>query len=155
MLNNKAEYFKWIDFLKGLAIIAVVLDHMYGTVYIDYRIQLMSFYSVTLFIILAGITSYISMEKRRISNYNFRYVITRLKPVLVKYMVATIIITTYNMRFFDLKVVLDKVLNFTASGPFYFIVFFCQLIIVSPILYLFLKKVETMKKVHSKLFFYY
>lgn len=153
MLNNKAEYFKWIDFLKGLAIIAVVLDHMCGILYIDYRIQLMSFYSVTLFIILAGITSYISMDKKRIINYDFGYVLKRLKSVLVKYIIATIIITTYSMRFFDLKVVLDKIINFTASGPFYFIVFFCQLIVVSPILYLFLKKVETMKKMYSKLFF--
>lgn len=151
MSNNKPGYFRYIDFLKGLAIIAVVIDHMYGVLYTDYRIQLISFYSVTLFIFLAGVTSYISMEKKRLINYDFRYILMRLKSIGVQYIIATIIITTYTMRFFDLKTIIERIITFTAAAPFYFILFFSQLIIVSPILYLFLKKIENIKKIYIKL----
>lgn len=57
---------RWINFLKGMAIVAVVIDHLYGIVYENGLVRGLTVYSVTLFIFLVGITSSISIERNKI-----------------------------------------------------------------------------------------
>lgn len=53
----------WIDCAKFAAIVAVMIDHTKGILYADMDVAIASDYSVSLFILLAGITSYLSAEK--------------------------------------------------------------------------------------------
>lgn len=125
----------YINFLKGFAILAVITDHTVGHLYTNPKIQLLSFYSVSLFILLSGMTSFMSMDKRNITNYNFSYLKERLGKLLFSYIIATLFYITYFQKFFDVSTFLRTVINFNATGPFYFIVFFLQLIIISPIIF--------------------
>lgn len=90
-----------IDFLKGIAIIAVVVDHLYLILYENQLIQNISFYSVTLFIYISGITSYLSMDAKNIHNYNYHYVLKRLKNVLIPYVIAILISQCITSHFFN------------------------------------------------------
>lgn len=60
-LESKRVY--WIDFAKFLAILAVMVDHTYGVLYHNQKVAFASYYSVSLFIILMGITSYWSSNR--------------------------------------------------------------------------------------------
>ncbi|MGG3282738.1 acyltransferase family protein [Paenibacillus solani] len=126
--------FGWIDFLKGLSILAVVFDHLFGIVYHNQSVHLLTEFSVTAFIFLAGVTSVISIERNKMSLRDYQ--IRRVKGVLIPYLIATAIYVFVNLHYnFDLKVYWNALLNFNASAPFYFIAFFIQLVIIAPYLY--------------------
>ncbi|AIQ49625.1 hypothetical protein R70723_29920 [Paenibacillus sp. FSL R7-0273] len=125
---------RWINFLKGAAMLAVVFDHLYGLVYVNAFIHSLTIYSVTLFIILAGFTSSISIGRTKMPIR--AYIVKRITPIVVPYLVATLVYHLYwnNLRF-DFNVFKNQVIMFNASAPFYFVLFFLQLIVVSPLLY--------------------
>lgn len=132
---GKGGGISYINFLKGFAILGVIADHTVGYLYANPKIQALSFYSVSLFILLSGITSFMSMDKRNITNYNFGYLKKRLRKLLFPYIFATFFYVIYSQKFFDLSIFLKTVIGFNATGPFYFILFFLQLIIISPIIF--------------------
>lgn len=121
---------RWINFLKGAAMLAVVFDHLYGLVYVNAFIHSLTIYSVTLFIILAGFTSSISIGRTKMPIR--AYIVKRITPIVVPYLVATLVYHLYwnNLRF-DFNVFKNQVIMFNASAPFYFVLFFLQLIVVS------------------------
>ena len=102
-------------------------------------IQLGSFFSVTVFVFLAGMTAYLSIEKHYEESL-VKELFRRVKNILIPYAIATAVYIAIAHRFFSLDIYLDRLVHFSASGPFYFVVFFTQLIVLSPILYSFLKK---------------
>lgn len=53
----------WVDVAKLLAVVAVIMDHTYGILYSNERVAYASYYSVSLFILMMGVTSYWSYSK--------------------------------------------------------------------------------------------
>lgn len=130
----KKVSYAWIDFLKGLSIFAVVFDHLYGLVYKNESLHLLTEFSVTTFIFLAGITSVISIDRNKLPLWAYQK--RRAKAILVPYAVATAIYVIVNLQYtFDLRIYWNSLLSFNASPPFYFIVFFLELILIAPYMY--------------------
>lgn len=133
----------WLNFLKGIAIMAVVFDHMHKFLYQSEYLWSLSFYSVTLFTFVAGITSCLSMEKRmRLDCYDLAYTWKRLKKILIPYAVATAFYVFAKNQFFDFKTYLEALVTFSGAAPFYFIVYFVQLIVAAPLLFLVIYKIK-------------
>lgn len=130
----------WIDFAKYIAIIAVVTDHTYGFLYENQTIAYASFFSVSLFILLSGLSSAITSNDRL---KGFDYQFKKVFKLFMNYSLATLVLFVYYRRYFDLRQYFDNLLNFNIQNQFYFLVFFFQLMLVSPILvywYKFCKK---------------
>ncbi|GBU26864.1 hypothetical protein R84B8_00379 [Treponema sp. R8-4-B8] len=124
----------WINIAKLIAIVAVIIDHTNGLLYTDRHISLFSYYSVSLFVLLSGITSFYS-NRRHYNERGIKETIRRVNNLLVPYAIATALYQTYYNRGFDLRTYVSQLLSFSASPPFYFILFFLQLLIISPFLY--------------------
>lgn len=124
----------WIDFLKGISIITVILDHLFNVIYYNHTANLYTVFSVSLFIFLAGVTSVISIDRN--TEPIGRYQLRRIKGVFVPYVVATAVYGIVNMGYrFDAGNFWSDLVHFRAAGPFYFVIFYCQLILVAPFLY--------------------
>lgn len=132
-INTKLKRADWLDVTKFIAIIAVMIDHTNGVLYQNQHIAYFSYYSVSLFIIVMGISTYWSY-----SNINSGFIkksINKLRKTIRPYLVATFVycITAYKM--FDIETYLVHVIRFNASGPLYYVCLYIQLVIISPILY--------------------
>ena len=77
----------WINVGKFIAISAVIVDHC-PALHITPYIQILSYFSVSLFVLLSGITSYYSCE-RHYSEGRAKEAFRRLSVVLIPYTVAT------------------------------------------------------------------
>ncbi len=128
--NNRAH---WVDMAKLLAIVGVMIDHTNGVLYTNQSIAFSSYYSVSLFILVMGVTNYWSYN-----NYSGS-VITKVYKgcwkIFRPYILATFIYCVAFEREFVFSVFLDKLIHFNASLPFYYVLLYIQLLIVSPILY--------------------
>ena len=138
MLEGNNEI-KWINCAKFVAIIAVLTDHTAGTLYANYRIILASYFSVSLFIIISGMLSFLSIEKHQLSW--FVTFVRASRNIVVAYLFANFIYLIYTQRGFDFKVYLQYVINFNISLPFYYVLLYLQLMLVSKPLYNIIKKV--------------
>lgn len=113
---------EWIDCAKLVAIVAVAVDHCNGFLYTKPVIATASFYSVSLFVLLAGISLWIAYEKGR--EVSFASQFQRVKKILIAYAVATFIGTCMVYRRFDLITYLGHLINFDIQAPYYYLVFF-------------------------------
>lgn len=130
---------KWVDAAKFIAIIAVMTDHTNGFLYTDQRIALFSYCSVSLFILIMGITttwSYLKGGGKAGSK-----AVKKCLDILRPYAVATIIIGLFKYREFDFEVMLDHLIHFNMSGPFYYVLLYCQLALIAPVLFYFLNNI--------------
>ena len=131
--EQKEKRSKWIDIAKFMAIIAVLIDHTNGILYSNPQIAYFSYYSVSLFILVMGITSYWSMNKEN------RNVVVQIKKkcwgILRPYLVATFIYCIVQDKFFDLNLYLKHLIHFNASGPLYYVLLYIQLVIITPVIY--------------------
>ena len=134
---------KWINCAKCVAIIAVLVDHTRKVLYRSNAIWTLSFYSVALFIILSGMTSYIS-EKRREGNYWSTF-IRSSKKIFIDYCIATAIYQIAMYHYFDLETYFRYIISFNISGPFYFVCLYLQLMFVKKFLYMGMKN-STLKR---------
>ncbi len=130
----------WINGAKLVAIIAVLIDHTQRVLYQNLDIAEATYFSVSLFIIVSGMTSYLSdLRHDKLSGGGQTYSY-KVRPLLVAYCVATaiyIIATTYE---FDLTIYVFNLLHFSATSPFYFIMVYLQLMLVNRFLFNFLRK---------------
>lgn len=124
----------WIDCAKAIGIFAVLVDHSYGVLYENICITCSSFFSVSLFILIMGITTYISEEKHKDEKMWFT-ISRKMCRIFVPYFVATVIYSLWMDGMFDLRNIVFRVLYFNASGPFYYISLYLQLIVSNAILY--------------------
>jgi hypothetical protein len=124
----------WISAGKFFAIAAVIADHVYGYCYSSEKIAQISYFSVSLFVLLSGITSYISLEKHK-DRRGFLETLRRIGSIALPYAAATALYTLAQNRFFDFRTYFDSLINFSASSPFYFVLFFIQLLIAAPVLF--------------------
>lgn len=144
---------RWINFLKGAAMLAVVFDHLYGLVYKNNYVHSLTIYSVTLFIVLAGFTSSISLGRTKLPMKTYIY--KRIAPIVIPYLVATLVYHLYwNKLYFDFNTFKNQVIMFNASAPFYFVLFFLQLVVVSPLLYKLFQGHKLYQQLLSLLFIY-
>ncbi len=122
----------WIDFCRGLAMIAVIIDHTKD--FYPQSIYLHTIFSVTMFTFLGGICSAMSLERR--TNSLLSYSLNRIMPILSGYAIATAAYCFYHDNFvFPFHNYFVSLLRFNASPHFYYLVFYLQLIAISPFLY--------------------
>ena len=100
-------------------------------VYSNQLIAQASYFSVSLFIILSGISI---CYRDNVQEVTFKHQVSKIKALLLQYAVATFLVLIGTAHFFDLKVYVQHLLNFSIQGPYYFLLFFIQLLAVAPIL---------------------
>lgn len=127
----------WIDIAKFVAILAVLVDHTYGALYTRHSIAMLSYFSVSLFIFLMGITTFISYRNSKTDLWKKTF--KKICSISVSYMLATFIYQIMAFHKFDFNVFVSYLISFNISGPFYYILLYIQLALVSPFLYIFIE----------------
>lgn len=123
---------EWISGAKFIAIMAVVIVHCNGLMYTSNYIAMATSFSVTLFILLSGIGTYFSYSKSL--NTSIVKGVLKTLPLLKSYILATFILYLAYKREFLLLDLLKHIVKFDIEGTFYFVFFFLQLKLISPIL---------------------
>ena len=138
MIQGKKQQIGWINCAKFFAILAVLVDHVKGILYEDETIQYIFFYSVTVFIFLAGMTAYYSLQNRKAEETGGKWVLRRLGRILVPYLAAVAVYQFARTGFqLNLGAYVLWALNFNLEGQFYYVLIYLQLIAIAPVLYLF------------------
>jgi len=120
--------------MKVVAILAVILNHTAGIIFDNQLILLHTGFSVTLFILLAGITSSVSISGR--NEIDHKYLWYRLRAPITSYIIASFVYHVFvNSMRFDFITFINQLATFSASPPFYFFAFYIQLVLCSTILY--------------------
>lgn len=130
--SKKPKNYLWLDLLKGIAMIAVVIDHLFYY-YNNLFVQTHTGFHVSLFILLAGFTSAISIQNRG-GVVNFSYILKRISKIFLPYLIATLIYCLY-FQYFDLATIFRKIYTFSVAGPTYFVFFYIQLVSISSFIY--------------------
>ncbi len=128
----------WIDCAKFLAILGVLADHGKGILYEGETIQYISFFSVSVFFFLSGMTSWYSLERRAPEETYLCWTKRRLWRICVPYLAAVAVCQFFKGGFsLSLGPFVLWALNFNLEGQFYFVLIYLQLIAAAPVLYLF------------------
>ena len=122
------QYSSWINVAKACAIVAVVIQHVKGTLYGQPEIWYAMWWAVPLFLTVGGYNVMNSYENRG-------YVVLkkRMLGIGIPYVVATIL---YHIRFehhFNLYEVLLRLVHFDISGPLYYVAVYLQLVLITPV----------------------
>lgn len=128
---------KWINVAKAIGIIAVIIDHTTGVLYKNQYIKTASFFSVSLFILVMGITSYWSYSNggEEIRKKVFR----RSKALIISYGISVVVYCIIAYKQLDFLTVIVHFINFNVSGPHYYVLLYLQLLLLSPIVYFFIR----------------
>ena len=141
--NNRIE---WLDMIRGLCIIAVVVCHQQGILHTSEYIQFLTLYSVTGLIFAMGFTKGMSLTKHIINNANenisslLRCSVWSMKRTLLSYVLVTIVVLEYQ-HVTDFNDILSHILSFDALPPLYFIRHYIVLTLWSPILFFVLSQI--------------
>lgn len=122
----------WVDCAKAVAIIAVAVDHCNGLLYHNQLIAYASYFAVTLFTLLAGFSICLAYQSGKVITFQSQLI--KVGKYFCQYALATCLVLTITDNRFDLSEAVWCVLNFSASGPFYFFLFFFQLMLIAPFL---------------------
>ncbi len=136
MASGESRNTVWIDCAKLLAILGVLIDHCKGILYEGETVQYLSFFSVSVFFFLSGMTSYYSLERRGKGEGLARWTGRRLVRILVPYCVAVAVCQYVRSGTLDLGAFVRWTVNFNLEGQFYFVLIYLQFILAGPILYL-------------------
>jgi len=147
-VDNNKQIIKWLNFAKLIAIIAVITNHTFQYLYHNQDIVYASYFSVSLFIIISGMTSYLS-NSRRDETWK-ESIIRGCKKICLTYLISVVIHEIILFGSFDFLRYLSHVVYFNISGPHYYVLLYIQLMIVSRILFSLLKRYDNTK--HSVLF---
>lgn len=123
----------WLDLAKALAIFAVIIDHSYMILYSNQAIQLTTYFSVSLFILAMGYSTYISYNNS--VNALYKKVISRIKQIFIPYAIAVFICYIVFYNSFDLVSYFRFLMDFNIAGPYYYVSLYIQLLIISPIIF--------------------
>lgn len=99
----------------------VAVDHCKGLLYMIPFIAQASYFLVSLFILLSGISAGMSAMKK---GKTFSYQLKKTLFLYSKYAIATLILLILYFHFFDLKTYISHMLNFSIQGSYYFLLFF-------------------------------
>lgn len=132
-MSRGNENIAWINCAKFIAILAVLTDHAGGVAEFTQDIMQLSYFSVTLFILLSGMTSYLSITRH---GYGwFKTFIKMSQTITVAYCFAVFIYQVYLYRYFDISIYGKYLFHFDISGPHYFVLLYLQLAIISKALW--------------------
>ncbi len=131
----------WLDFLKGLAILAVVANHVF-----DSRVPIcpsdmfceLSFFKVSLFVICGGVSASLSFASCQEPGSKWSKSVSRIVSLLGYYTFALVLTRIVHTGRLDLDSFLSSWISFPAQ--FYFVLFFCELLLVAPIVHALLLK---------------
>ena len=135
---------KWINFIKAIALIAVVIDHNFHILYENYLFLKLTFFSVTTFVFLSGYTSTISFKKHKSINL-INYLKKKFVTLIIPYLISVFLVLFIVNHNFSFQNYINSIIYFNADGIYYFVFFFLQLTIISPILYLLINNIELSK----------
>lgn len=130
---EKPERVLWVDVARFAAILAVLVDHTNSRLFSNPRAVFFSYYSVSLFVILMGITSYWSCNRQKT---NYLSIIKRNSCRIVRpYIIATLLYGLVLEGQFDCRSFISHLVHFDACGPFYYVLLYLQLLILTPLFY--------------------
>ncbi|PIP32969.1 hypothetical protein COV53_06620 [Candidatus Gottesmanbacteria bacterium CG11_big_fil_rev_8_21_14_0_20_37_11] len=137
---------KWIDVLRGIAIIAVITDHLF-VFFPKIRITEVgwhTFFSVNWFIFLSAVTNTLSYQKKKMSfPGSYLPYLKKRAVILLPYIFATVIYYLfYSYQHLNLPTLAEQIFYFTGSVHFYFILVIIELYLVFPLLYMIFTKVS-------------
>ncbi len=89
---------KWINCAKLVAILAVMIDHTNGILYTNPDIAMLSYFSVSLFIIISGMMSFFSNERHEELKW-FQIFIRSSKNILLAYLIANAVYLIYITKY--------------------------------------------------------
>lgn len=138
-LPTTGSSLRWLDALKGIAVLAVVLDHAF--IVDDYLLWKHLYFSVSWFIFLAGVSNTYSGRRRGfdLRQDTIRLWKRRLATLLGPYLLASAV--TYvalDFRRTSLQSFLRQLVLFHTLPPDYFIALLLQLLVLFPILFVLL-----------------
>ncbi len=133
----------WVDVAKFLAILAVMTDHTEGILYESSDVAYFSYYSVSLFIIVMGITTMWSYSRN--SESLAKKVRNKCIGMIRPYVIATVIYCIFMYKSFDLEAVIYHLIRFNATGAFYYVLLYIQLVLISPVLFCIFEKTKGKK----------
>lgn len=140
MPMNQKKQLRWLNATKFMAIFAVMMDHTNGLLYSSQAVANLSYYSVSLFILISGMTSYLSNlhhEESIISNY-WR----STKRIILSYSIAVCVYLVWMTHGYDFLAYLNYLVHFNISAPHYFVLLYLQLMMVNRFLYNLLQHCE-------------
>lgn len=137
MMQHKRQI-AWLNGAKFLAILAVMVDHTNRILYTNQNIAYASYFSVSLFIILSGMTSYLSGLHHTENNH--WGVFRSCRNIVSAYCIAVAIYMIVGTHGFDFLAYLSYLVNFNISGPHYFVLLYIQLMLVNGFLFNLLQK---------------
>lgn len=131
----------WIDVLRGIAIIAVVIDHSFSlrTEYSWITVQKHTYFSISWFVFLAGLTSSLSYANIKSKNIRQKISVFYLKRlhILIAYILASLVSGLVFLRGgSDINKLFSGIINFNIDPPFYFMFLIINLYLVFPVLFL-------------------
>lgn len=125
----------WIDWTKGIAILAVCLDHLivhYPSVGKVIPGSL-TYWSVALFVLVGGMNNAAAADRDGTGS-----VLPRWKGIvrlLLGYAAASVVFRFFLAEEFGLADCLRAICTFSAASIFYFVAFYLQLLLIAPLLY--------------------
>ena len=140
MVVTVRERLVWLDFLKGIAIIGVVVNHVFNLgvpICPSSLICELSFFNVSLFVVCGGVAASITLEKCTEVGSKRKKSVTRIMSLLGYYTLALALTEILKGRF-NCQSFLLSWISFPAQ--FYFVLFFSELLFVAPIVYAIIKK---------------
>lgn len=141
--NVKREREQWIDWIKGVCMIAVVLNHTYGVLYTSRRILYSTVFAVMLFVFMSGWNSGNSMKEWMWSDRDYIYRKTgrRIWKIWGPYILSIALFCILLYHRLDIPVFMNYLFDFSVWGS-YFVCFLTQLILAAPFIFMFFQHWE-------------
>lgn len=137
----------YIDFMKGLAMLAVLVDHTvyHGGIFAGFEGY--SVFSVSLFVLVLGYNLYFSYTRNPDTSINALW--KKISKFLLYYAIATAIISSLQMKQLNLLTYIDFLVYFKGNAAYYFCFMYIQLVLISGLIY---NIVKSSKNVITDLF---
>ena len=135
----------WINCAKLIAILAVMTDHVYSILAPGASFQYVTWFSVSLFILLSGMTAFMTGDKLEGMSW-LRSFWSKSRKILTAYLAAVLVYELIAVRSFDLLSYLNLLVHFNASGPLYFVALYLQLMLLCKPLFMLIKKMPAGRK---------
>lgn len=142
MSNEIKSRINWIDCTRFVAITAVVVNHNARLMYQSDWIEYFSLFSVTLFILVSGVSTYFSYEKNEYKIISFKTNLLKQRTLIKRIVIAGFINFLFVFLFSRQQETINYYYVLTLDGMGYFVVFFIQLKIITPLLLSIFKKCD-------------
>lgn len=129
---------------------AVLIDHTHKILFTNEKIEWASYFSVSLFILISGITTYKTRAKNlMLSGYKAYW--QKISSILLGYCIATTLYVIAEYGYLNFTILMDYLVHFNASGPLYFVLLYLQLMLIHRPLIFFLETTKGRYQVFSEM----